>query len=281
MPRLIDYARLMRLHRPIGIWLLLWPTLWALWIAARGVPPLHLLAIFVGGTVLMRSAGCVINDYADRKFDPHVERTRDRPIAAGRVAPREALALFAVLCLLALALAWSLPAASLRLSIPAVVIAGSYPFAKRFHSLPQAHLGLAFSWGIPMAFAAVGGPVDWTAAALLMAANICWVVAYDTLYAMSDREDDLKIGVKSSAILFGRYDLLAVGLFHAAAALLLTISGIYGGLAPPYFGGLAVAAGFAIREQFLARHRDRPGCFRAFSDNNWFGAVVFAGIAFF
>ena len=276
--RLRDYALLMRLDRPIGIWLLLWPTLWALWLAAGGVPRLKLLLVFVLGTVLMRSAGCVINDFADRKFDPHVERTRNRPIAAGRVSPREALVLFAVLCLAALLLALQLDAAALWLSLPAVVLAASYPFAKRFHSLPQAHLGIAFSWGIPMAYAAVRGAAPWREAGLLMAANLCWVIAYDTYYAMSDREDDLKIGVKSSAILFGRYDRLIVGLLHLAALLLLAEVGRLAQCGWAYDLGLAVAAGFALREQRMTRGHDRALCFQAFLDNHGFGAAVFAGL---
>jgi 4-hydroxybenzoate polyprenyltransferase len=276
--RLADYARLMRLHRPIGIWLLLWPTLWALWLAAGGVPSLPILAIFVAGTVLMRSAGCVINDYADRNFDPHVERTKDRPIAAGRVSPREALILFAGLCLLALVVAWPLPGTALALAMPAVVLAASYPFAKRYHSLPQAHLGLAFSWGIPMAYAALQGRVPWGEAGTLMAANVCWVIAYDTLYAMADREDDLKIGIKSSAILFGAYDRLLVGALHAAALGLLAGLGIHKQLAWPYFAGLALAAAEALREQALARSRARQACFAAFLGNNRFGLAVTAGL---
>lgn len=276
--KLSDYAQLMRLHRPVGIWLLLWPTLWALWFAAGGVPPWPLLVIFGLGTVLMRSAGCVINDYADRKFDPHVERTRDRPVAAGRVRPREALLLFALLCAVALRVAWSLNAYAKWLSLPAVLIAASYPFAKRFHSLPQAHLGLAFSWGIPMAYAAVRGTVPWGEAVLLMLANAFWVIAYDTLYAMVDRNDDLRIGVKSSAILFGRQDRAAVGLCHLAALLLLTLLGMHARLGAAYFLGLAAAAGFALHQQRLARERERGACFKAFLDNNRFGAAVFAGL---
>ncbi|MDB5973905.1 MAG: 4-hydroxybenzoate octaprenyltransferase [Nevskia sp.] len=276
--RLYDYALLMRLNKRIGIYLLLWPTLWALWLASKGAPRWDLFAIFVIGTTLMRSAGCVINDFADRKIDPHVERTKDRPIAAGRVSPREALALFAVLCLVALLIATRLNAAALWLSVPAVVLAASYPFAKRFHSLPQAHLGIAFSWGIPMAYAAVRGSVPWGEAAPLMAANLCWVIAYDTYYAMSDREDDLKIGVKSSAILFGRYDRLIVGLLHLAALVLLVIVGVQAQRGPAYGAGLIVAAGFAIREQWMTRTRERDPCFQAFLDNNRFGAAVFAGL---
>jgi 4-hydroxybenzoate polyprenyltransferase len=277
--RLRDYAQLMRLDRPVGIWLLLWPTLWALWFAARGVPRLSILAIFIVGTVLMRSAGCVINDFADRNFDPHVERTRTRPLAARRVTVREALALFVALCLVALAVAWPLNSVALSFTVPAVLLAASYPFAKRFHGLPQGHLGLVFSWGIPMAYAAVRGEVGWREAGLLMAANICWVIAYDTLYAMADREDDLKIGVKSSAILFGRYDRFAVGCLHGCALLLLAGAGFIAELAWPYYVGLAVAAGFAVQEQYMTRARDRAACFQAFLHNVRLGAVVFAGLA--
>ncbi len=277
--RLAAYGQLMRLDKPVGTWLLLWPTLWALWFAAGGLPPLHLLAIFVLGTFLMRSAGCVINDYADRKVDGHVERTRGRPLASGRATPREALVLFVLLALLALAVAAPLNAAALWLSVPAVVIAASYPFAKRFHSLPQAHLGIAFSWGIPMAFAAVGGQVDWPMATLLMAANLCWTIAYDTLYAMVDRDDDLKIGVRSSAILFGRADLLIIGLLQMAALGLLAFAGWRMRLAVPYWLGLAVAASFVANQLWRVRHRDRAACFAAFLGNNRVGAVVFLGLA--
>lgn len=277
--RLAAYGQLMRLDKPVGTWLLLWPTLWALWFAAGGLPPLHLLAIFVLGTFLMRSAGCVINDYADRKVDGHVERTRGRPLASGRATPREALILFVLLALLALAVAAPLNAAALWLSVPAVVIAASYPFAKRFHSLPQAHLGIAFSWGIPMAFAAVGGQVDWPMATLLMAANLCWTIAYDTLYAMVDRDDDLKIGVRSSAILFGRADLLIIGLLQLAALGLLAFAGWRMRLTVPYWLGLAVAASFVANQLWRVRHRDRAACFAAFLGNNRVGAVVFLGLA--
>lgn len=277
--RLAAYGQLMRLDKPVGTWLLLWPTLWALWFAAGGLPPLHLLAIFVLGTFLMRSAGCVINDYADRKVDGHVERTRGRPLASGRATPREALVLFVLLALLALAVAAPLNAAALWLSVPAVVIAASYPFAKRFHSLPQAHLGIAFSWGIPMAFAAVGGQVDWPMATLLMAANLCWTIAYDTLYAMVDRDDDLKIDVRSSAILFGRADLLIIGLLQLAALGLLAFAGWRMRLAVPYWLGLAVAASFVANQLWRVRHRDRAACFAAFLGNNRVGAVVFLGLA--
>src|SRR3990172_9364016 len=275
--RLKDYARLMRLHRPIGILLLLWPTLWALWIAGQGRPDLHVLAVFVLGVVLMRSAGCVINDYADRDFDPHVERTRDRPIAAGRVTPREALVLFAALCLIAFALVLTLNRLTILLSFAGAFLAATYPFVKRFTHLPQFYLGAAFGWGIPMAFAAQTGgipPVGW----VLFAANVCWSVAYDTAYAMVDREDDLKVGVKSTAILFGRFDRAMVFIFHIMKIVLLALAGALASLGLGYYAGLMAAPGFALYQQRLMRHRDRDGCFRAFLNNNWFGAAVFAGL---
>lgn len=276
--KLVDYAVLMRLHKPVGIWLLLWPTLWGLWFAAGGVPPAKVLAIFVLGTVLMRSAGCVVNDFADRAFDPHVERTKDRPIAAGRVAPEEALRLFVVLCLVAFALVTQLNLATVLLSLPAAALAVSYPYAKRFHSMPQAHLGLAFSWGIPMAFTALGKPVPWPLCLELMLANVLWAVAYDTFYAMVDRDDDLRVGVKSSAILFGRHDRLITAVLQVAVLALLAHAGR--GLGAPYFAGLGVAAALAAWQQWLIRDRSRERCFRAFLNNSWFGAAVFVGLAF-
>jgi 4-hydroxybenzoate polyprenyltransferase len=275
--RLREYALLMRLHRPIGILLLAWPTLWALWLAGGGRPPAGVLAVFVLGVVLMRSAGCVINDYADRGFDPHVERTRDRPLAAGRVAPREALALFAALALLAFALVLTLNRLTIWLSVAGALLAASYPFLKRWTHLPQFYLGAAFGWGIPMAFAAVTGAVPGLAW-LVFAANVCWAVAYDTAYAMVDRDDDLRIGVKSTAILFGTYDRLLVGVFHAATLALLAAAGMVAGLGLAYYVGLAAAAGFAAWQQWLIRRRERAGCFRAFLNNNWFGLAVFAGL---
>jgi 4-hydroxybenzoate polyprenyltransferase len=276
--KLVDYLLLMRLHKPIGIWLLLWPTLWGLWLAAGGVPPVKVLVIFVLGTVLMRSAGCVINDFADRAFDPHVERTRDRPIAAGRVAPDEALRLFVVLCLIAFALVTQLNLKTVLLSLPAAALAASYPYAKRFHSMPQAHLGLAFSWGIPMAFAALGQPIPWGLCLGLMLANVLWAIAYDTFYAMVDREDDLRVGVNSSAILFGRYDRAITATLQVAVLVLLALAGR--NLGAPYFAGLGVAAALAAYQQWLIRDRDRGRCFRAFLNNTWFGAAVFVGLAF-
>jgi 4-hydroxybenzoate polyprenyltransferase len=277
-PRLREYALLLRLHRPIGILLLLWPVLWALWIASAGRPAGHVLAVFVAGVVLMRSAGCAINDYADRDFDPHVARTRDRPLAAGRVSPREALLLFAVLALAAFALVLTLNRLTILLSFVGAALAASYPFMKRYTQLPQFHLGAAFGWGVPMAFAAQTGSVP-VEAGLLFAATLCWAVAYDTAYAMVDREDDLRIGVKSTAILFGRADRGMIALFHALTLGLLAWAGARAGLGVTYYMGLAAAAGFAGWQQWLLRNRDRDGAFRAFLNNNRFGAVVFAGLA--
>lgn len=276
--RVKDYALLMRLHRPIGILLLAWPTLWALWFAARGVPNTRVLVVFLLGIVLMRSAGCVVNDYADREFDPHVARTRDRPLAAGRVSPREALILFAVLSLIAFALVWLLNWLTIALSVVGAVLAASYPFFKRFTHLPQFYLGAAFGWGIPLAFAAQTGAVP-VLAWVLFAANIFWAVAYDTAYAMVDRDDDVHIGVKSTAILFGRYDRVFIGIAHALTLLLLWIAGIMAAAPLLYYVGLAAAALIALYQQWLIRDRRRERCFQAFLNNNWFGAVVYAGLA--
>ena len=276
--QLKDYALLMRLHRPIGILLLAWPTLWALWFAAGGVPDARVLAVFVAGIVLMRSAGCVINDYADRDFDPHVVRTRDRPIASGRVTPREALVLFAILSLAAFALVWLLNWLTIALSVVGAVLAATYPFFKRFTHLPQFYLGAAFGWGIPLAFAAQTGgvpPLAW----VLFAANIFWSVAYDTEYAMVDRDDDRRIGVKSTAILFGRFDRLMIGVAHALTLALLAVAGVMAQAPLLYYVGLIAAAGFAIYQQGLIRNRAGAGCFNAFLNNNWFGAVIFVALA--
>lgn len=275
--KFVDYLLLMRLNRPVGIWLLLWPTLWGLWFASGGVPPLKVLVIFVLGTVLMRSAGCVINDFADRGFDPHVARTRDRPIAAGRVTPGEALRLFVVLCLMAFGLVTQLNTATVLMAAPALVIAASYPFAKRWHAMPQAHLGLAFSWGIPMAFTAMGRPIPWDLCGLLILANVLWAIAYDTFYAMVDRADDLRIGVKSSAILFGRYDRLITAVLQLATLAVLAWAGR--SLGPAYALGLLVAAALAAYQQWLIRAREPALCFKAFLNNTWFGAAVSAGLA--
>jgi 4-hydroxybenzoate polyprenyltransferase len=272
-----DYARLMRLNRPIGILLLLWPTLWGLWIAGAGQPSGLVLVVFVLGVVLMRSAGCVINDYADRGFDPHVERTRDRPLAAGRVSAREAVLLFVVLCLIAFGLVLLTNALTVTLSVVGAALAASYPFMKRYTHLPQFYLGAAFGWSIPMAFAAQTGtvpPVAW----VLFLANVFWSVAYDTAYAMVDREDDLRIGVKSTAVLFEGFDRAMIAVAHGITLGLLVAAGHMARLGVLYHAGLIAAAGLAVYQQYLMRGRTRAGCFQAFLNNNWFGAAVFAGL---
>ena len=275
--RLHQYYLLTRLHKPIGILLLLWPTLWALWVAAAGMPDLSILLVFLLGVVLMRSAGCVINDYADRHFDPHVARTRERPIAAGRVSSREALILFAVLCLLAFALVLTLNRQTIYLSFGALLLAAVYPFSKRYTQLPQVVLGAAFGWAIPMAFAAVQGEVP-RIAWLLFTVNVLWSTVYDTFYAMVDREDDVKIGVKSTAILFGESDLLIVGVLQILMLAGLILVGQLADLGRYFYLGLLVAAGLSLYQQYLARRRDRDGCFQAFLNNNALGASVFLGI---
>jgi 4-hydroxybenzoate polyprenyltransferase len=275
--RLRDYVRLMRLDRPIGILLLLWPVLWALWIAGAGKPSLPVLLVFVAGVVLMRSAGCVINDYADRAFDPQVKRTRDRPLAAGRVRPRESLALFAVLAFSAFMLVLCMNRLTILLSFVGAALTVSYPFMKRWTHLPQFYLGAAFGWGVPMAFAAQTGSVP-ADAWILFGATLCWAVAYDTAYAMVDRDDDIRVGLKSTAILFGRADRLMIALFHALTLVLLAWTGARAGLGLTYYMGLLLAAGLALYQQWLMRARDRDGCFRAFLNNNWFGVAVFVGL---
>lgn len=276
--KLNAYLRLMRLDKPIGILLLLWPTLWALWIAAQGKPELKVLGVFVLGTVLMRSAGCVMNDIADRNFDAHVQRTRLRPLAAKQVSVPEALLLTLLLVALAFALVLQLNALTVALSFPALFLAASYPLTKRFLAIPQAYLGIAFGFGIPMAFAAQTGEVPAIAWWMLLA-NVCWAVAYDTEYAMVDREDDLKIGIRSSAICFGRYDVLAIMVCYALTLLLLAYVGRQSGLGWPYALGLLAAGAIAVYHYRLIRQRERSACFRAFLHNNWLGAVIFAGVA--
>lgn len=275
--RLSHYARLMRLDKPIGTLLLLWPTLWAQWLASAGRPDALILSIFVVGVVLMRSAGCVINDYADRDFDPHVARTRDRPLAAGKVSPKEALLLAAGLSLLAFLLILPLNRLVLGLSVVALFLAASYPFTKRFFAIPQAYLGVAFGFGIPMSYAALQDAVPLEAWALL-AANIFWAIAYDTQYAMVDREDDLKIGIKTSAITFGRHDLGAIAACYATMLVLLGWVGWRLDLGMAFYGGLATAAAIALYHMGLIRQRDPRQCFRAFLHNTWVGAAVFGGI---
>jgi 4-hydroxybenzoate polyprenyltransferase len=268
----------MRLDKPIGILLLLWPTLWGQWLASNGNPDWLILWIFVMGVVLMRSAGCVINDYADRDFDPHVARTRERPLAAGKVSPKEALLLAAGLSLLAFLLILPLNTLVLKLSVVALFLAASYPFTKRFFAIPQAYLGIAFGFGIPMSYAALWGTVP-TEAWVLLLANVFWAVAYDTQYAMVDREDDLRIGIKTSAITFGRFDLAAIALCYAATLGLLGWVGLQREMGVAFFGGLVVAAAIALYHMKLIRQRDPQQCFRAFLHNTWFGAAVFGGIA--
>lgn len=278
MNRFQLYLRLVRLDKPIGILLLLWPTLIALWLAAGGVPPWHLLGIFTLGTVLMRSAGCAINDYADRDFDRHVKRTADRPLTSGRIASWEAVVVAAVLALLAFLLILPLNLLTKQLSVAAVIIAATYPYFKRFFAIPQAYLGIAFGFGIPMAFAAVQDSVP-PAAWLLLVANVFWAIAYDTEYAMVDRDDDLKIGIKTSAITFGRYDVMAVMLCYLVAFAIIFVVGWELGLRAWFVAGLGVAAGCAVYHYRLIRDRDRMRCFAAFRHNNWLGAAIFAGVA--
>jgi len=276
--RLVLYARLLRLHRPIGTLLLLWPTLWALFLAAHGTPPAYELFAFTLGTVLMRSAGCAINDWADRDFDRHVQRTCERPLTAGLLRPAEAIALFVGLSLLSLLLVLPMNPFTWVLAVIAAFLAATYPFTKRFFAVPQAYLGVAFGFGIPMAYAALQNSLPATAW-LLLAANVCWAVAYDTQYAMVDRDDDVKIGIRTSAITFGRFDVAAVMACYAATLLLLALAGRREGLGLLFGVGLTVAAAIAVYHYRLIRDRSRAGCFRAFNHNNWFGAAVFAGIA--
>jgi 4-hydroxybenzoate polyprenyltransferase len=271
------YERLMRLDKPIGILLLLWPTLWALWLAAPGLLRLELLLIFVMGTVLMRSAGCVINDFADRNIDPRVKRTRDRPIAAGQVKPAEALVLAAVLLILAFFLVLQLDRLAIYLSFVGLAVTVIYPFLKRFFVFPQAVLGIAFSFGIPMAYAAQRGSVPGVAW-VMMAATLFWIIAYDTEYAMVDRDDDIAIGVHSSAIMLGRYDVAAIMACHALFLATMAGIGYWHRLSAYYYLGL-VAAGALVAYQYrLIRGRDREQCFKAFLSNNWVGMAVFAGL---
>ncbi len=276
--RLDLYEKLMRLDKPIGTLLLLWPTLWALWLSSAGRPDWMLVWVFALGTLLMRSAGCVINDFADRDFDKHVERTRERPLTTGQVSSREALALFALLCLASFALVLLLRKPLLIwLSFAAFFLAATYPLTKRFFAIPQAYLGVAFGFGIPMAYAAQLGEVPAQAWWLLLA-NIFWAVAYDTEYAMVDRNDDLKIGIKTSAITFGRFDVAAVMLCYAATLALIAWVGSTYALGWPFYSALAIAAGIMGVHYTWIRGRERMACFKAFLHNNWVGGVIFAGI---
>ncbi|MBB5441481.1 MULTISPECIES: 4-hydroxybenzoate octaprenyltransferase [unclassified Paraburkholderia] len=272
------YLRLVRMDKPIGSLLLLWPTLNALWIASGGHPSWQLLVIFTLGTVLMRSAGCAINDYADRDFDRHVKRTENRPITSGKINAWEAVVLATVLSLIAFLLIQPLNALTKELSVVALFVAGTYPFMKRFFAIPQAYLGIAFGFGIPMAFAAVQDHVPLLAWVMLVA-NIFWAVAYDTEYAMVDRDDDIKIGIRTSALTFGRFDVAAVMLCYAVTLGIYVGIGVTLGFGPLYWLGWAVAVGCAIYHYTLIRHRERMPCFAAFRHNNWLGGALFAGIA--
>jgi 4-hydroxybenzoate polyprenyltransferase len=276
-PRAWDFVQLMRLDKPIGIYLLLWPTLWALWIAGKGAPSLENVTVFVLGVLFMRAAGCVINDYADRRFDGHVSRTRGRPLASGRVEPREALLLFCLLVAASFVLVLLTNASTVWLSFGGVALAACYPLMKRYTFYPQVVLGAAFSWGMPMAFTAETGalpPQAW----LLFIANLLWTVAYDTYYAMTDREDDLKIGVKSTAILFGDADRAIIAMLQGMALLCLLLAGARFELGLYFHLGLAVAAGCFAWEFWSTRGRDPQACFRAFLHNHWAGLAIFAGI---
>jgi 4-hydroxybenzoate polyprenyltransferase len=275
--RLEEYVLLTRLNRPVGIWLLLWPTLWALWIAGNGRPDPKVLIIFVVGTVLMRSAGCVINDFADRNVDPHVRRTRERPLAARRASPHEALVLFVVLCLGALAVVLQLDAFTIRLAAIGVLLTISYPFLKRFFPLPQFYLGLAFGWAVPMAFAAQLGELPRIAWVLFLT-TVLWAGIYDTLYAMADREDDLKIGVKSSAILFADLDKLIVGVMQAMMLFALLLAGRSMNFGPWYTAGIVAAGVFFLYQQWLIRTREPQACLKAFINNQYVGMAIFIGI---
>jgi len=271
------YAQLVRFDKPIGSYLLLWPTLWALAIAGQGAPDPWILFVFVAGTFLMRSAGCAINDFADRDLDLHVARTRERPLTSGKISAREALAVFAVLSLAAFALVLTLDRFTIELSLIGILLAASYPFMKRFHYLPQVHLGAAFGWAVPMAFAAETGGLP-KMAWLLYVTTIIWAVAYNTMYSMVDREDDLKVGMKSTAILFGDYDRLMVGVFQLLFLLALVLAGLDLEMSIPYYLGLAASAVLLVYQQFLIADRVPAHCFLAFLNNHWVGALVFAGI---
>lgn len=276
--KLLAYHQLMRTDKPIGALLLLWPTLWALWLATPSIPPLTILAIFIAGVWLMRAAGCVVNDYADRKFDGHVKRTAQRPLPSGAVSEKEAKILFACLVGLAFLLVLTLNTMTILLSIAALALAWMYPFMKRYTHLPQLVLGAAFGWSIPMAFSAVSEALPLTCW-LLFIANICWTVAYDTQYAMVDRDDDLKIGIKSTAILFGKQDRLIIGLLQIAVIALMAIIGVLNELNGAFYWSLLLASALFIHQQKLISGRGRSECFRAFMNNNYVGFLLFLGIA--
>ncbi|MFG6668246.1 4-hydroxybenzoate octaprenyltransferase [Halomonas sp. HNIBRBA4712] len=275
--RLGDFITLMRLDRPIGTWLLMWPTLWALWLAAEGVPGRKVLLIFVAGVYAMRAAGCVVNDYADRHFDGHVKRTKNRPLATGRIGEAEAKVLFIALVAVSFILVLLTNWFTVMLSVGGLALAAAYPFMKRYTHFPQVVLGAAFSWAIPMAFGATLGYVPLEAWGLFLA-NVLWTVAYDTQYAMVDRDDDLKIGIKSTAVLFGQADRLIIGLLQLATLLLLAWVGWRTGLGGFFWLGLAAMAATFVHQQRLIVQRERDACFQAFLNNHWSGLVLFAGL---
>ncbi len=279
LERLKLYSELVRLNRPIGIYLLLWPTLWGLWFAAEGIPDLKILIIFSLGVVLMRSAGCAINDYADRDIDLLVERTKNRPLTSGKISTKEVLGVFFVLVLVAFFLVLQLNTNTILLSVVAVVLAASYPFMKRYHYFPQVHLGAAFAWAIPMAYTAINGDVPPIEAWLLFIATLLWTTAYDTQYGMVDREDDIKIGIKSTAIFFGRYDSFIIGILHLLTLMTVTIVGMINDRGSIFYLGILIASGFAIYQQFLIENKEPQKCLQAFLNNNWLGMVIFIGIA--
>ncbi len=273
-----DYAELMRLHRPIGIWLLMWPALWGLWIAGAGRPEPRIFLLFMAGVVVMRTAGCVINDYADRSVDSLVRRTAQRPLATGKVRPGEALTLFVALGLAASCLALQLDPLARLYAVAGGVLAVTYPFVKRYVHVPQFYLGIAFAWSIPMAFAALSGAVP-RLAWLMVTAVVLWAAVYDTMYAMVDRDDDLKVGLKSTAILFGDADRVFIGVMQAMALMALYLVGDAAGLGGWYWGGLAAGSVIFAYQQWLIRARQPQRCFQAFENNNYFGMVVFIGLA--
>ena len=276
--RVKQYWALSRFDKPIGILILLWPALWALWVASSGKPDYYVLLVICLGVVLMRAAGCVINDYADREFDPHVERTKQRPIAAGKVTPKEALWLFVALCLIAFGLVLTLNIYTIALSFVAAFLAGSYPFMKRYTHLPQAYLGIAFGWAVPMSFSAQVNQIP-TVAWVMYLAVVLWALVYDTMYAMVDKDDDLKIGVKSTAILFGAYDRQIMAVLQVIIIGLLVLVGLMQALTWPYYAGVIVATGLCIYQQKLIFHREKALCFKAFLNSNYFGMAVFIGLS--
>lgn len=275
--KLQAYAQLMRIDKPIGSLLLLWPTFWALWLAAKGFPDISVLIVFTLGVFLMRSAGCVINDFADRKVDGFVERTKNRPLPSGRASSKEAIMLFLILALSSFLLVLSQNWLTIQLSVIGLLLAFAYPFMKRFTNLPQLFLGLAFSWAIPMAYAAQANQIDnivW----ILFTVNVLWTIAYDTMYAMVDKDDDLKIGIKSTAILFGKYDKLIIGLLQLSSLLLLVWLGVIEKLGAVYYLGLMVVLALFIKQQLEIKSRDKKACFKAFLDNNWVGMIIFIAL---